>query len=378
MYSPLKEVFEMKKFKSPGFIVLSGFLTMSLWSSMSSAQKPTGAPKTPVFVSVVEREDFSDEIEALGTLQSKENVELTSTVVELVKDINFTDGQRVKRGDVLLIMDSEGEAALRAEESSRLEEARRQVNRIKPLLANRAASKSALDEAELQLQTTQARLNELDTRIEKRTIRAPFDGVLGLRNISVGALMQPGTLITTIDDDSVMKLDFSVPEIFLTDLKPGVKIQARASAYPDEVFSGEIRSVSSRVNPVTRAIAIRALLQNPDRRLKPGLLMRLNLKRNPRQALLIPEESLLVQGNKKFVFVVKNDGATDIAKKVEVETGGRRRGEIEVVNGLGVGDKVVTHGTLRIRDGSKVSVDAIEKNNESLSELLKQKLQAES
>lgn len=368
----------MKKFKRPGFIVLSGFLTLSLWSSMSSAQKPTGAPKTPVFISVVEREDFSDEIEALGTLQSKENVELTSTVMELVKDINFTDGQRVKRGDVLLKMDSEGEVALRAEESSRLEEARRQVNRIKPLLANRAASKSALDEAELQLQTTQARLNELDTRIEKRTIRAPFDGVLGLRNISVGALMQPGTLITTIDDDSVMKLDFSVPEVFLTDLKPGVKIQARASAYPDEVFSGEIRSISSRVNPVTRAIAIRALLQNPDRKLKPGLLMRLKLKRNPRQALLIPEESLLVQGNKKFVFVVKNDGATDIAKKIEVETGGRRRGEIEVVNGLGVGDKVVTHGTLKIRDGSTVSVDAIEKNNESLSELLKQKLQAAS
>ena len=353
------------------------FVLFSFLASAASAQKPSSPKTTPVFVSVVEKESFADEIEALGTLQSNENVELTSTVVERVKKINFTDGQRVKRGDLLLLLDSDGEVALRAEEASRVGEAQRQVDRIRPLLATRATSKSVLDEAELQLQTAKARLREVDTRISDRTIKAPFDGVLGLRNISVGALMQPGTLITTIDDDSVMKLDFSVPEIFLSDLKPGVKIQARASAYPEDVFTGEIGSVSTRVDPVTRSIAIRALLQNPDKRLKPGLLMRIRLKRNPRQSLLIPEESLLVQGGKKFVYVLRREGQADVSKKTFVETGGRRRGEIEILGGLSEGDQVVTHGTLRIRDGSVVSVDAIEKNNESLSELLNQKKQAE-
>ncbi len=178
------------------------FPLLLLVSILCSAQQ---AP-TPVFVSVVERIPFSDEIEALGTLQAKENVALTSTVTELVTQVNFEDGQRVAKGDILVEMDAAEELAILAEERSRMKEAERQVNRLEPLVQRNAASRSALDSQRLELQTAQARMNAIDQRILQRKIVAPFDGVVGLRNISVGALSQPGTLITTIDHDDTMKL----------------------------------------------------------------------------------------------------------------------------------------------------------------------------
>lgn len=359
--------------------VLTIFLAIPISYLLSGAAHAQNAP-VPVFVTDVERQDFSDEIEALGTLQANENVELTATVTELVTRIHFEDGQRVEKGALLVEMDTAEERALQAEEQSRLEEARRQVERLKPLIARGAASKSALDEAELELKTAQARMKALDSRIAQRQISAPFNGVLGLRNISEGALVQPGTRITTIDDDAVMKLDFSVPEVFIAVLKPGMDIEAETDAYPGEIFKGTLSSVDSRIDPVTRAIAVRALLENPDFRLRPGLLMRVRLSKNPRQALLIPEEALLVQGERSSVFVVvpgEGDSPSAKAESRTVETGARRGGEIEILSGLKDGEQIVTHGTLKLRPGAAVIVKAVDSGNESLGALLKQNTGAE-
>lgn len=355
-------------------IVVSGL--MLGFGHNSQAQKKD--PPTAVFVAAVAQQLFYDEIEALGTLRANENVELSTSVTELVTKINFEDGQRVKQGEVLVVMDSSGERALKAEEQSRIDEARRQVGRLRPLVNRNASSKSLLDEAELELQTAQARLRELDTRINERSIVAPFDGVLGLRNISVGALVQPGTVITTIDDDSVMKLDFSVPEVFLGDLRSGLIIEATTSAYPGTVFRGQIASLDSRIDSVTRALRVRALLENTGFKLKPGLLMQIKLQRKPRESLVIPEEAVLVRGDQKYVYtVVFNDSDLKLgtAKRAVVHTGGRRKGYVEITQGLNVSDQIVVHGSLKIREGSKVSVSAIEKNNESLGELLQQSTQ---
>ena len=352
------------------------FVALVFSSSISThvlAQKKDTV--TPVFVANVVQQEFYDEIEALGTLQARENVSLTSAVVELVTEVNFTDGQRVKKGDVLLVMHSRGEQALKEEEQSRINEARRQVERLKPLVKRNASSKSALDQAQLELQTSQARFNELQTRIDERRVLAPFDGVLGLRNISVGALLQPGTLITTIDDDSVMKLDFSVPEVFLGDLNPGLRIDAITSAYPNTLFSGTIASLDSRIDPVTRALRVRALLENTDFKLRPGLLMQVKLQRRPRQTFVVPEEALLVKGEQRYVYTISasgDDQNVTTATRTVVETGGRRKGYVEITDGLNASDQVVIHGTLKIRDGSKVKVTAVEKDNENLSDLLKQ------
>jgi membrane fusion protein (multidrug efflux system) len=335
------------------------------------AQAPGGPPQaTPVIAALAEEKTFSDKVEALGTLRANESVDLTSTVTEFVTEINFEDNQSVKKGDILVKMDDAEERAELEEQKSFLAEARRQVNRLEPLVNQGAASESILDERRRETLTAQARINAIQSRIDKRVIKAPYDGVLGLRDISVGALAQPGTLITTIDDISIMKLDFSVPEVFLSTLKPGVEITATSEAYPARVFKGAISGVDSRIDPATRAIQARAMIENPDRNLKPGLLMRVELQKSPRKTIVIPEEALITEGEKHFVLaVIEQDGKT-IAERREVQVGARQFGEAEILDGVEKDMKIVTHGTLRARPGAEITVTAIEKNDETLRELL--------
>jgi membrane fusion protein (multidrug efflux system) len=327
---------------------------------------------TPVIVTVVEHKAIVDEVEALGTLRANESVDLTATVTELVTVINFKDGERVKKGEVLVEMDTSEEVAEYAEEQSRLNEARRQVKRLEPLTKKGAASQSILDERQREFETAKARMQAIQSRIDERRIVAPFDGVVGLRNISVGALVQPGTMITTIDDDSVMKLDFSVPSVFLSTIAPGIDIEARAHAFRDKVFEGTIASVDSRIDPVTRSIKVRAILENPDRILKPGLLMSVVLEKDPREALVVPEEAMILESNKFFVLVVVENQETTTVEMREIKIGQRRRGEVEVLSGLNDGELIVIHGTTRARPGMPVEVKIAESGDEKLTELLNQ------
>ena len=332
---------------------------------------------TPVFVSMVKPVHFVDEVEALGTLKANENVDLVSNVTERITAINFEDNQTVEKGDVLVEMDSRQEQAELTEETYLRDEARRQVNRLKPLVERGAAARSLLDEQERDLNASTARIKAIQSRIDERRIVAPFDGVVGIRNISVGDMAMPGNgqsdaIITTIDDISTMKLDFSVPEIFLSTLKPGIKVEAQTSAYPDRTFEGTISSINSRVDPMTRSVSARAILENEDQALKAGMLMRIKLSNNPRQALIVPEESIITAGrNNTVMVVVEKDGKT-IVESRPVEIGARRKGDVEILKGVSEGDKVVTHGALRARPGMAVEIKAVEENDETLTELLNQ------
>ena len=333
----------------------------------SSAKTPT-----PVFVTVVKMAPFVDEVEALGTLKSNKNIDIMSTVTERVTKINFDDGQRVKKGDVLVEMDAAEELALRVEEQSRIDEARKQRDRLKSLFKRDAASESALDENERDLETAQARLKAIQSKIDQHILAAPFDGVLGLRNISIGALAQPGMRIVTLDDDSVMKLDFSVPEIFIATLKTGAKIQARTRVYPGRVFEGEISSIDTRVDPATRSVITRALLDNGENLLKAGMLMQIVIEKNPRQTLVIPEEAIISRGSDNFVLVINETGQETTVDRQKIELGARRKGEVEILSGLQAGQKIVTHGVNRAKPGAPVTVKAVETDNESLTDLLQQ------
>jgi len=351
------------------FAILAALGVSALVTPAMAQEKGT----TPVIVSTVQERMISDEVEALGTLKANESVDLTSTVTELVTKVMFDDGQRVKKGDILVEMDAAEEVAELSEQKSFLAEAQRQVDRLEPLVKKGAASASVLDERRREALGAKARIEAIMSRIEKRVVRAPYDGVLGLRNISVGALAQPGTMITTIDDDSVMKLDFSVPEVFLSTLKTGVEIEAVTKAYPDQVFKGKIGSVDSRIDPVTRSIQARALIDNPDGKLKPGLLMQVELKKNPRATLVVPEEALIPEGSKIFVLVTQKTDEGVTAKRTEIQVGTRLKGVAEVISGLNEGDQVITHGTLRVRPGSILEITAVEDNDETLYELMGQK-----
>lgn len=327
---------------------------------------------TPVMVTDVSRVQFADEVEALGTLRANESVNLASSVTELVTEVLFEDNQRVKQGNILIKMDAAEELAELAEQKSFLEQAQRQVKRLTPLVKEGAASAAILDENKREALAAQARVDGIQSRIDQRIIKAPYDGVLGFRNISVGALAQPGSMITTIDDDVVMKLDFSVPEVFLSSLKLGVIIEAKTEAYPEKTFKGEISSVNSRIDPVTRSIQARAILDNSDGFLKPGLLMQVVLQKNPRQALVIPEETLIAEGDNNFALVIKKDGDQISAERRKVVLGARQFGNVEILSGLAKGDKIITHGTLRVRPGAPLEIIAVENNDETLDELLQQ------
>ncbi len=245
------------------------------------AQRDKGLQTANVVVTSAKIEPVTDQVEALGTLRANEAITLTATVSQTVTAVNFEDNARVEKDQVLVVMASGEEKAQLEQARAMADEARQQLERTRDLEKKGASSKSLLDEKQRDYNSASARLRETESRLKNFLITAPFSGVLGLRNISVGALLQPGTKITTLDDDSTMKLDFAVPSVFLNDLKIGAPITAKAREFGDREFKGEVASIDSQIDPVTRSIIVRALLPNEDHILKPGLLVSVDLFSNP-------------------------------------------------------------------------------------------------
>ena len=254
---------------------------------------------------------------------------------------------------------------------AQLSEAQSAYNRAKSLQGNQALSKATLQERLAALKDAQAQLESVQAQIDQRSIKAPFDGILGLRDVSVGSLVQPGDTITTIDDLSQIKVDFDVPSVFLSSLQAGLPIEGRVETFKDRTFEGAVRTVNTQVDPVTRSVRVRAVLPNPDLTLKPGLLMTITVEKDRRQALLIPEEALLKRSDKNFVFVAQEkDGAT-IASQREITIGSRARGVIEVLSGLEEGEQVVAHGTVKVADNAPIAIKVVEKSDMTLQEMIK-------
>ena len=339
-------------------------------ASPAGAQQP--AQPVPVIIREVKTDRFVDAVEALGTLRANETVDLTASVTDTITAIHFEDGQRVEAGDILVEMTSAEEHAQLEEERSTMDEARIQYERVQPLVARGAAARSLLDQRRREYDTARARYRAIESRLQDRLILAPFPGVVGLRNISVGALIEPGDLITTLDDDSVMKLDFTVPAIHLATLKTGLAIEARAPSFADRTFAGEVSGVNSRIDATTRSIVARAILPNPERLLVPGLLMSVRLLKNPRVALIILEEALIPSGQANHVLVVDRSATPQIAKRREVKIGARRPGEVEIVDGLKAGEFIIIHGTMRARPDQEVKIIAVDTGEQPLEKLLEQ------
>ena len=336
----------------------------------AQAAEDAGKSATSVVVSPVRQDRFADRIEALGTLRANESVALTASVTDTVSAIHFDDGDRVEKDQVLLEMTSGEEHAQLEEARATADEAYRQFQRVLSLETQGTAAKSLLDERRREWETAKARLAAIESRLADRLIKAPFSGVLGLRDLSVGALVEPGDLITTLDDDSVMKLEFQVPATYLDVLRQGLAIVATARAYEGRRFEGEVKAVDSRVDPATRSVRVRAMLPNADRVLKPGMLMQVELLKQPRDALMVPEEALLPLGDRQYVLLVDRDDGDKVVRR-EVTIGGRRPGEVEIVAGLQAGEQVITHGTLKVRPGEQVVIGTVDDGSRKLPELLK-------
>jgi membrane fusion protein (multidrug efflux system) len=337
---------------------------------LAGASPPASAPApVPVIVAEARTVRLAEPIEALGTLKANESVAITSNVTETISVMHFDDGQRVAEGDLLVEMTSAEEHALLEEAQARVAEAQSQYDRVRSLVRQGSASESLLDERKRDLDTARALLVAIESRLADRLVKAPFDGVLGLRNISRGALVEPGDLITTLDDDALMKLDFTVPSLFLPQLAPGLAIEARSGAYGERVFEGVVRGVDSRVDPVTRSVQVRAILPNPDRSLRPGLLMQVELLIDPRDAVTVPESALLQQGRGHFVMRLIGEGDALSAERVQVEVGTRKPGLVEIRSGLGPGERVITEGQDKARPGQPVRVLALDDGTRDLTDL---------
>ena len=320
---------------------------------------PPPAPKKgtllPVTVAPASLDVVSDRIEALGTAFSRESAAITSTVADTIGAVHFEDGQSVRRGDPIVTLAQQEEAAARAAAVEQLAEHQRELDRLESLLQNRSIARQQVDQRKTLLRITQQRIRELEARIQDRTIRAPFDGVLGLRRISVGALVEPGDLITTIDDVSRIKLDFAVPETFIGELSPGAPVTATSRSFAGRTFEGVVTGIGSRVDPATRSIVVRAVLPNPERALKPGMLLTVNLATNQRRALVIPEDALVPLQRRNYVWVVDPAKAHAVERR-EVEIGTRLPGEVEIRGGLAENELVIVRGTEQVRPGDRVQV----------------------
>jgi len=319
----------------------------------AAGDRPGAAPVTVVAVPV-RSEQISFDIEALGTTRANESIDVTSKVVNQITAVRFNEGQQVARGAVLVELDSQQVRADLAAAEAALAESRSQFKRSRELSIARILSDAQLEQIEATFKANEARVASARSRVNDTVIRAPFAGRVGLRRVSVGSLISPGTVITTLDDTSTIKLDFTIPETFLPVLRQGLAITATSVAYPGVGFSGTVGSVDSRVDPSTRSVTVRALVPNAEGLLKPGMFLTTRLSRGAIDALLIPEQALVPEGGETFVFVVQEG----VAEKRKVQIGQRRVGEVQIVEGLAAGELVVTEGTQKARDGAPVSLQA--------------------
>lgn len=290
------------------------------------------------------------EIEAVGTAIANEAVEITSKISNTVTSIRFDEGQRVRRGAVLVQLDSAQASAELAEAQASLAESRNQYTRGQDLSVQQALSAAQLDQLEAALKMSEARVAAAQARLNDTVIRAPFDGRTGFRRASVGSLVSPGAVITTLDDTSVIKLEFTVPQAFLYALSEGLPVEATTSGLPGRTFRGRVATIGSRVDPVTRSIGVRAELPNPDGILKPGMFMNVKLSGPEAAALLVPEAALVPEQGRTYVFVV----ADGVASRREVTPGRRHPGEVEITTGLTERERVIVAGSQKVRDGTPV------------------------
>lgn len=311
-----------------------------------------GAAEVTVTTTVIEPQAWSDNIQALGTVQARESIMVTAKVSETVDRVHFESGDEVQTGAVLISLSGEQQRAALAAAEAAANEADRLYERQRGLAEQQLIATAMLDTQQATRDAARAQVREIRANLGERTIRAPFPGVLGIRQVSPGSLVQPGTVIASLDDVSRVYVDFPVPEAQLANLAVGQQITGRSTAYPDRDFDGIVSTVDSRVDAASRAITVRGDFPNPDRALRPGMLVQVRLSRSAREALVVPEIAVVQVGRETFVYRVRED---ETVEQVPIEIGSRVAGRAEVISGLSAGDRIVVDGTGKLRPGLTIT-----------------------
>lgn len=315
--------------------------------------KPTtrGTTAAVVRTALAKEETIDIAVESTGTVRANEAIEITSQIAALVTAIHFKEGDRVAKGTVLVELDSAQPRAALAEAEAALANSKSMHRRGVELSTSAALSKAQLQQLEADLLRDEARVAAARARLAETIVRAPFSGQIGLRRVSLGAFVSPGTVITTLDDLSEVKVDFSVPETTRPALRKGLMVTATSAMYPGQRFVGTVDSVDPRIDPDTRSVQVRARFPNPDNVLAPGMFVAVTLVREQQTSVVVPEGSVIPEQSKQYVFTVVNDKA----QRREVEVGHRAPGQVQILSGLDPGERIVVEGALKLRDGMAVS-----------------------
>ncbi len=337
----------------PVSALLLALATAGCGGDASAAGKGKSGRKPPLVVVVTPQPHrFVNRIEAVGTARANEQVTLSSPVTDRIDRLSFRDGGFVRKGQVIAVLAQQEEQAALAGARADAQQARQQLQRIEALSERGFATGTAIDLQRAATRRAEAQAASAEAQIADRIIRAPFSGFASLRTISEGAVVASGTPIATISDLSRIKLDFTVPETALRGVRPGQTIIATAAAWPEQPVRGTIETIDPVIDPATRAVTVRAILANPDNRLKPGMLLTIGIEAGARQGLAVPEMAVTGEGADRFVHVVDGKGKVH---RTKVQVGVRDAGLIEVA-GLVATARVVTEGVVKISDGDRVRV----------------------
>lgn len=324
-------------------------------SAAVSSPAPAGRPATGVRVEVapVRLDAMPRSVTAVGTLRSKDSVVLRSEITGRIVEINIEEGGKVKQGQVVLRLDDSVAKAQLQQAEANLALAVSHDKRARELTRQGFISKQARDEAASQLQVQRAAVALAKAQLQKTTISAPFDGLIGLRNVSVGDYVGPGDALVPIESVDPLQVDFRIPEQYLPLVQPGLKLLLSFDALPGLVREGEVGAISPAVDVGGRSLLLRANVGNADDLLRPGLFARVELRFADDKVLTVPETALVPSGEDRFVFRINGDKV----QRVAVQTGQRRSGRVEITSGLNNGDEVVVAGLQKISDGAAVVVD---------------------
>jgi membrane fusion protein (multidrug efflux system) len=336
------------KFRSARWLVAAA-LVFSTDAALAQAAKDAVAVEAAKVIAA----PLSEQVTAIGTLLSDEAVTVSSEIPGRLKEIHFKEGEPVEKGAPLFTLDDSVYRAQLSDAEAKLKLAEQTHQRTTQLFKNKYATAQSADEATSNLAVSTATVELARVQLEKTRIAAPFSGIVGLRHVSVGEYITSGQALVNLEAIDPVKADFRVPERFLPAIRVGQAIRIKVDAYPDETFEGKVYAIDPRLDVAGRSLLVRALLPNKDQRLRPGLFARVTvLLQLKEDALSVPEQAIVPQGDSQYVFRIINGKAA----LTKVVIGTRREGRVEIVDGLSVGDEVVTAGQLKIRDGSAVSI----------------------
>ncbi len=359
---------------SVAFVVVIGMVGFAYWlGTRQSAENPTksgipattaantkaagGPPPTAVDAATVSLAPFAKTISAVGSLRSDETVIIRPEVSGRIAEIGFREGQRVVKGSVILKLDQAVQRAEMQQADANLSLSKSRIERSRDLHAKGFISSQALDDAESAYKVAKATADLAGARLTKLEIKAPFSGIVGLRSVSVGDYVREGQDIVNLEEIDPLKVDFRVPEIFLRQISVGQTLQVNLDANPGETFTGRVLAINPLLDANGRAVVIRAVVNNNNAKLRPGMFARVKLITSDRQeSLTIPEQALIPVGDDFFVFRIA-DGRV---ARIKIDIGQRVTGSVEVLRGLSKDDMVVTAGQPKIRDGAPVKLASLD------------------